>query len=94
MKNIFRKYRHLSALFAVCALSFLLLPFAAAVFAIGCWQLSQFAMSRKSGYCYNSALSPEQLDEFEEILRSCKAEFPKVKGLEENLARSQDFTTT
>jgi HK97 family phage major capsid protein len=86
MKTFFRKYRHLTSLFAVALLSFLLLPFAAAVFVIGCWQIAQIAMSRRRpAACFISALSPEQLDEFDEIMRNCKAEFPKVKGLEGKL---------
>ena len=87
MKKFLKKYKHLTSLLAVAVLSFLLLPFGPALFAIGCWQLSQIAMSRRRpAACFISALSPEQVEEFDDICRDLKADYPKMKGLSEKVA--------
>jgi HK97 family phage major capsid protein len=82
LKSFLKRYRHLTALFAVMLLSFLLLPFAAAIFVFGLWQLSQIAMSRRrTSAVFISGMSSEQIEEFDTILRDLQAEFPKMKGL-------------
>ena len=87
MKKFLKRYKHLTSLIAFTMLAFMLLPFGPAVIALALYQLANFAMSKpRRGYCYEMAgLTREQIDEFDDILRSCKAEFPKVKGLEEKL---------
>ena len=66
------KYKHTISLVAVSIAALMLLHFAAAIFVIGCWQLSQFAMSKRCGVCFNPALTPEQVKEFDGILQSFK----------------------
>jgi HK97 family phage major capsid protein len=39
---------------------------------VGVYQLSQFAMSKQCGACFNSVLTPEQVKEFDSICRSLK----------------------
>jgi HK97 family phage major capsid protein len=70
----FLKYRHLSALLAVIVIAFALAALTAqpmlAVFIIGSWQLSQFAMSKRAGFCYLKTLTDDQVREFEDIMKS------------------------
>lgn len=90
MKKFCRKYKHLTSLLAVVLLAFLLLPFASAVFVVGCWQLAQIAMSRRwPAACFTTALSTEQIEEFEQIVRETSAQFPKLQALPEQFKRLQ-----
>ena len=96
MKTILKKFRHTLALFAVCVLALAMVnlgaPLGVALMVVGLWQLSQIAMSkRKAGVFYISGLSNEQVEEFQEIMRSCSAEFPKVKGLAEKLTSLENL---
>jgi HK97 family phage major capsid protein len=73
MKSFFKKFRHLTALLAVCVLAFALVmlgaPMAVGIFIIGLWQLSQIAMSKRLfARCNMALLSNEQIKEFEDIL--------------------------
>ncbi len=76
MRKFFNNYRHLSALLAVVILAVALCNLGmSAVRGFGlvaCWQLIQFAMSHKPGVCFISALTPEQVREFSEILEGLK----------------------
>jgi len=76
MKQTFRKYKNLISLTAVgllaVALTVLTGNVASGIAIIGLWQLSQFAMSRKPGYCFTAVLTPEQVKEFDQILTSFK----------------------
>ena len=56
---------------------------------VGTWQLVQFARSRKPGFCFTSALTPEQVKEFETLLKGFQgydgmfkelAELAKMEG--------------
>jgi len=99
MKEILKPYRHLLALLAVIVLAFALYQLGAAlgvcVAIVGCWQLYQFALSKpRRGVCYiATALTPEQIEEFRDILRELHADFPTFKQLPEKiktLERSND----
>jgi len=97
MKKFIKKYRHLTALFAVVMLAIALVylgaPVASAILILGLWQLSQFAMSKQRAVCYLAGLTPDQVDEFSDILRMAAAEFPALKALPEKmriLERSND----
>lgn len=73
----FKRYRHLGGLAAISLLAFALLQLhiiglAGVVFLLGCWQLSQFAMSKRCGACFNAVLTPEQIKEFSSILDGVK----------------------
>src|SRR5580700_10939197 len=93
MKTFLKNYRHLTALalvlfVAVSGVVLGILNASTAVFIIGLWQLAQMARSkRRRGIYYLSGFSAEQIDEFQEIIRSCQAEFPKFKGLSEKLTQ-------
>ena len=77
------KYKHTISLVAVSIAALMLLHFAAAIFVIGCWQLSQFAMSRKCGRCFTGALTPEQVKEFDGILKSFEGYSDMFKTLKD-----------
>ncbi|HEV2329376.1 MAG TPA: phage major capsid protein [Verrucomicrobiae bacterium] len=98
MKSFIRTFPHLIALAAVCLLAIVMVmlgaPFAVAIVFIGLWQLSQMAMSKRPwARCHVSALTPEQIEEFEEILKGMKQysgmmgelklSWPTIKGLAE-----------
>jgi HK97 family phage major capsid protein len=74
---LFKRYKHLTALFTViaCAVLFaalnILHPITAAC-CVGLYQLSQFAMSKRSLHCYNGVLTPEQIKEFDTICKELK----------------------
>jgi len=40
---------------------------------VACWQLIQFARSRRPGYCFTTALSPEQLKEWDDLMKGMKS---------------------
>ena len=93
MNTFLIKYRHLTALAAVVLVSFLLLPSADAIFVIGCWQLTQFAMSRRRpAACFVSAMTLEQTEELNQILRDAAIQFPKLKGLPGQFKQLQEST--
>jgi HK97 family phage major capsid protein len=75
MKKMLKPVRHLVMLAAVIvaaiALAMLGIPPVACVFMVGCYQLSQFALSKPRNRFYTvTALTPEQVKEFEDILKS------------------------
>jgi HK97 family phage major capsid protein len=81
-KKLLKPYRQLSYLLSVIILSLALFALhiisaAGILFIVGCWQLLCFARSRRCGACFTTALSPEQLEEFNDIMR----EFGRYKGL-------------
>jgi hypothetical protein len=91
MTKLIKSYRHLLALLAVITLAIAwvslgILNPGAAFFLVGLWQLSQFAISRpRKSALLIAAFTPEQVDEFNDILRNLKAEIPKVSGLQEKV---------
>ena len=102
MKKLLKPYRHLTALLAVIVLSIGLFELhvisaPGILFLVGWWQLLAFARSRRCGVCFASALSPEQIDEFSDILRDLSVQFPKLKELPDKLKlleRSNDEMRT
>ena len=99
MKKLFKNFRHLIALAAILFVAIVgvclgVLRPASAMFIVGLWQLSQFAMSKPSairrsrriGALYITGLTPEQLEEFDDVLRDLQKEYPKVKGLPEKIS--------
>jgi len=89
MKKILKNYPHLTRLAAVTLLAFALLMLGAPLFLcamiVGCYQLAQFSLSKpRRRLQYNlSALTPEQLKEFESILNEFKALSEFIPGLKE-----------
>lgn len=72
-----KRFRHLGGLLAIVLLAIALfnlglINLGGAVLIVGCWQLLQFAMSRRCGACFTTVLSPEQIKEFGTILDSMK----------------------
>jgi HK97 family phage major capsid protein len=92
LKRLLKPYRQLSYLLSVIILSLALfalhiIPAGGILFIVGCWQLLAFARSRRCGVCFTTVLSPEQIDEFQDILKQAQAEFPRLKGFTERLAQ-------
>lgn len=88
MKKFLKSHRHLLALFAIVmiavAVTMLGAPASAALAVIGCFQIQQFAQSKRSGVCYNTVLTPEQVKEFQGIMDGFKQYgemFPKLKDM-------------
>jgi len=96
-KKFLKRYRHTIALVAVLIAALCLfeinLCLGASLFTatavggsvVGCWQLSQFALSKGCGVCFHSVLTPEQVREFGQILDSLKeykSILPGLKGLD------------
>lgn len=93
MNKKLKRYRHLIALLCVVALALGTVQLglaaglppahcvASGVMIVGLWQLSQFAMSKRSGVCYNSVLTPEQVKEFEGIVKEIGGEWKTVKDI-------------
>lgn len=71
-----KKFKHLIALAAVTAFAVFLGyqtgQVAYTIGIVGLWQLSQFAMSKRSARCYTGVLTPEQVKEFDNICRELK----------------------
>src|ERR1043166_7361430 len=93
MNHLSKRYRHLFGLLCVIGIAFALfmlgLPAPGAFAIVALWQLSQFAMSKRPGGCFTTALTPEQLKEFQDILNGLKtydgmfkdlADLSKVEG--------------
>jgi len=77
MKRFEKQYKNLLALLAIVLMVVGLVNLGAinlpgAIFIVGCWQLLQFAMSKRCGACFNSVLTPEQVKEFEKLLDGFK----------------------
>ncbi len=92
MKKLIKPYRQLFALalvallgVALCALG---APLITLVALISLWQLSQFAMSKKCGVCFTGVLTPEQVKEFEGIVKEIGGGWATVKELP-NLVKTQ-----
>ncbi len=88
-----KRFRHLSGLAAVVLLSIALLALglinlSGVLFIVGFWQLLQFAMSKRRAMCFTTALTPEQVKEFEQILSGMKQYGDMFKQLSE-LAKTQ-----
>ena len=83
MKKTFKKYRNLIGLLLVIMLAVALVnigvrgPVCFAL--VACWQLVQFARSRAPGYCFNTGLTPEQINEFTHILGGMKIKDSKLR---------------
>ena len=90
MKKYLKRYRHLTSLLAVILLAIATVhlgaPLGVGIATVGLWQLSQFAMSKpRRGVCYIATLTPEQVDEFQDILRDLKADAPNVRKTKEKV---------
>lgn len=89
MNTFLKSYRHLTALFAVLVMSIALVmlgaPLVTMIALPGLWQLSQFAMSKRCGTCFNSVLTPEQVKEFGSILDGLKGVPDQLKRFETDL---------
>lgn len=90
MNRFLKRYRHLTALLAIviCAVALIALgaPVASGVAIVALWQLSQFAMSKpRRGFCYISALTEDQVCEFQDILRDLKANGPNMHKTKEKV---------
>lgn len=75
MKKFRKKYQALLRLGSVLLLAVALCMFhlfALALVIVACFQLMEFAMSKRCGVCFTSALTPEQVKEFEQILGKFK----------------------
>ena len=75
MKKMLKPYRNLAALFAVVlslalGVALHVIHPATAFLIIGCYQLTQFAMSKKPGYCFTTAVTPEQLEEVSKAIKT------------------------
>ena len=72
MKQFLKNHRHLSRLGLAITAGILLavagLP-SLGLFLVGMFQLLEFAMSKRCGVCYTTALTPEQVKEFGDIIR-------------------------
>ncbi len=97
MKSFLRKYRHLTSLVAVIMAAFALVmlgaPLALGVFIVGLYQLSQFAMSKRTRFCCVAGLTPEQLREFDAAMREVSenvAEWKLLPGRMRELERRND----
>ena len=63
-------------------------PLGVGLLIVGLWQLSQFAMSKpRLGVFYMPALTEDQIAEFDDILRSMKADAPKTKKAVEKVGQ-------
>lgn len=95
MKKFLKNYRHSIGLLLVFVGAFALFMFGinlgvpvdkcagTALCVVALWQLSQFAMSKRCGVCFNSALTPEQVKEFDGIVRELKDLGAFIPGLKE-----------
>jgi HK97 family phage major capsid protein len=87
MKTFIKQYPHLTVLAVVLVCTALLglagTPLLVCAAIIGLWQLSQLALSRPAGVCYETAvMTPEQIKEFGQILEGLKGYGPLFKDLE------------
>lgn len=89
MTKMLKSYRHLISLLAVIVLAVALAslgaPALVCAMIVGCYQLSQFAMSKPRRNCYytTAGLTPEQIREFEGILNEFKDIGKLIPGLKE-----------
>jgi len=106
MKKLLKPYRHLAALFAVIVMAFAIFEIAihagatfsqaisAPLAVVGLWQLSQFALSRpRRRMFFIAGLTPEQTEEFADLMRELSVQFPDFQKLPERmktLERSND----
>ena len=100
MKKFLKSYANLIALAAVLTVAITglclgILNPGAAFLIVGLWQLSQFAISkRQSGVCFLTGLTPEQVAEFETIMRDMDMSMKKVKDTPERLEKLEKFVDT
>ena len=86
--HLLNKYKHLTAL-AVVILTAILLGWLSlnpslTIALIGLWQLSQLALEKRSGTCFEvTSLTPSQVREFEGILLDLKRDLPELKRLKD-----------
>src|SRR5882672_4805800 len=87
LKQFQKRFRHLISLGIVMLMAFSLvmlgMPVITGVAIVALFQLSQFALSKKPGYCFTTALTPEQLREFEGICRDLKDFGLHIPGLKD-----------
>jgi HK97 family phage major capsid protein len=88
MKKFLKKYRHAISLLAVILLAVAVIglgaPVATGLLIIGLWQLLQFAVSKpRPGVFFTAALTTDQVEEFQDILRTLKADMPDMKKSKE-----------
>src|SRR5689334_7204795 len=89
MKSWFKRFHQLIGLACIIGVAFALfmlgLPAPIAFAIVALWQLSQFALSNLPGFCFTTALTPEQLKEFQTILEGLKTYDGMFKDLEDGL---------
>lgn len=87
MKKTLKKYKHLLSLAVVLAGASALFMLGASpalcLAMAGLWQLSQFALSKRCGATFNTVLTPEQLKEFDTLLKSFEGYGSMFKELNE-----------
>jgi HK97 family phage major capsid protein len=85
MKKYLKKYKHLSSLLVVSCAALFLLTLPAAIFVIGCWQLAQIAMSKRTACRFYESVgfSDAQVKEIEEVVKEIGKLIPGLKKLQE-----------
>lgn len=77
-----KRYKNLIALLTIVCFAIFMVcmgaPVASAIAVVGLWQLSQFAMSKRSRRCYAGVLTEEQIRELTDVTGKC------AKFVEEN----------
>src|SRR5215213_4960347 len=97
MQTLFlKRFKHLTALFTViaCAVFFVvsnILSPVTALALLGLYQLSQFALSRRRACCFVAGLSPEQVQEFENICKEIKDHVQDIPLIKERAKRMDDL---
>jgi HK97 family phage major capsid protein len=90
-----KKMKHLMALAAIILLAATHVALGGSVVVgvaiVALWQLAQFAMSKRSGMAFNTVLTPEQVKEFEGIMKELKEVGAYVPGLKELAATEGGF---
>ena len=87
MKKFLNKFKHLTSLACVvgiaACLALLGAPVVLCVAIVACFQLVQFAMSKKCGALYTGVLTPEQVKEFDNILKELAPLKDYIPGLKD-----------
>jgi len=88
MKKFLKSYRHSLALavivmFAGASVALGVFSVTGACACVACWQLSQVALSKRQATCFNAVLTPEQVKEFDGIVRELKELGAFIPGIKE-----------
>jgi len=94
MKKFLKNYRHTLGLFAVCLMAFALVmlgaPLSNGILIVGLYQLSQFALSKRCGVCFEGLITPEQVKEFDSIMKTLRDQSVNWKAKETQLERLEN----